>query len=259
MQKIFIKKLQNSFLKEATALILKPKARSRILLMCSEITRTRILRTMHLVKVAAGVLLLAAFSWEILGSKTPHISPLYLRVQADVCLLFLLDFWLGWLLSSERGRYFVRHLAYLLLSIPWLNLVTWSGVELPRTVAVVVGMLPLSLPVMAMYFLLEWIDEIRIHRLFFTYSVGTVLFTYLAALIFYEVEADSNSALHGFGDALWWAGVNLTTAGASLIPTTAVGKVLSVLLPLAGMLFLPIFTTYVMQRYDQHKKRPDRS
>lgn len=229
--------------------------------MFSETTRNRILRTMHLMKVAAGVLLLVAFSWEILSSNSPHISSLYLRVQADVCLLFLLDFSLGWLLSHERSRYFVRHLAYLLLSIPWLNLVTWSGVELPRTAAVVVGMLPLSLPVMAMYFLLEWIDEIKIHRLFFTYSLGMVLFTYLAALIFYEVEAESNSGLHGFGDALWWAGVNLTTAGASLIPTTAVGKILSVLLPLAGMLFLPIFTTYVMQRYDraEGKKKPDRS
>ncbi|MBR5849933.1 MAG: two pore domain potassium channel family protein [Alistipes sp.] len=211
---------------------------------------------MHLIKVVAGVLLLVAFSWEILGERTPHLSTLYLRIQADVCLLFLLDFLIGWLLADSRHRYFWHHLLYLLFSIPWLNLVMWSGVDLPRSVAVVVSLMPLSLPVMAMYFLLEWIDEIRIHRLFFTYSVGMVLFTYLAALIFYEVEVGTNSGLHGFGDALWWAGVNLTTAGASLIPTTVVGKILSVLLPLAGMLFLPIFTTYVMQRYEQ--ARPNR-
>ena len=55
-----------------------------------------------------------------------------------------------------------------------------------------------------------------------------------------------------FGDALWWAGANLSTAGSSIIPTTAVGKVLSVMLPMAGMLFLPIFTTYIMELY---KKR----
>lgn len=224
--------------------------------MLAEATRNRILRTMHLLKVAAATLLLVAFSWEILEGENHRLSESYLRIQFDVCLLFLLDFGLEWLLARNRWRYTVSHLFFLLLSVPWLNLILWSGVALPHSWAIAVGLLPILQLVMAMYFLIEWIDEIRIHRLFFTYSVGTVLFTYLAALVFYEVEADTNSGLHGFGDALWWAGVNLTTAGASIIPTTAVGKALSVLLPLAGMLFLPIFTSYIMQLYD-HKKRKD--
>lgn len=222
--------------------------------MFAETTRNRILHTMHLLKVVAGVLLLAAFSWEILEGPDHRISDTYLRIQLDVCLLFLADFLLGWLLAARRGRYFVQHLAYLLLSIPWLNLILWSGVTLPRSWSIAVGILPILLLGMAMYFLIEWIDEIRIHRLFFTYSCATILFTYLSALIFYEMEAEVNAGLHGFGDALWWAGVNLTTAGASLIPTTAIGKLLSVLLPLVGMLFLPIFTTYIMQRYDRKQK-----
>lgn len=221
--------------------------------MLTETTRRRLLRAMHYLKVAAGTLLLIAFSWEILEGSNHQLSNSYLRIQFDVCLLFLIDFAFECALAENRWRYVVSHLFFLLLSIPWLNLILWSGVALPRSWSIAVGLLPILQLVMATYFLIEWIDEIRIHRLFFTYSVGTLLFTYLAALIFYEVEAETNSGLHGFGDALWWAGVNLTTAGASLIPTTAIGKTLSVLLPLAGMLFLPIFTSYIMQLYD-HKR-----
>ena len=42
-------------------------------------------------------------------------------------------------------------------------------------------------------------------------------------------------------------------AGAEIFPVTAVGKVFCVLLPSLGMMFFPIFTTYVLQEYT-HKK-----
>ncbi len=247
--------MQNIFPKTASALILTEIAPAKSVAMISDLARKRLLHAMHLIKVAAGVLLLVAFSWEILEGKSHRISDTYLRIQLDVCLLYLADFLLGWLLAPYRARYFVRHLFYLLLSIPWLNLIAWSGVELSRPWSIASGLLPVLLLGMALYFLIDWIDEVYIHRLFFTYLCGTMLFTYLAALIFYEVEAGNSNELHGFGDALWWAGVNLTTAGASVIPTTTIGKLLSVLLPLVGMLFLPIFTSYIIQRYSSRKSR----
>lgn len=224
-------------------------------MMLSETVRYRLLNAMHPIKVVAGILLLAAFSWEILIGPDHHLSAGYLRIQFDVCLLFLLDFVLQCTLSKRPLRYLRHHLLYLFCAVPWLNLMAWSGIALPRSWSLIVGLPPVLLPALAVYFLIKWIDEIRIHRLLVTYAVAALLFTYLAALIFFEVETGTNADLHSFGDALWWAGVNLTTAGASIIPTTAVGKLLSVLLPLAGMLFLPIFTSYIMQRYDHRKRR----
>ena len=70
---------------------------------------------------------------------------------------------------------------------------------------------------------------------------------------FYEVAV--NPRLHGFGNALWWAWMNVTTVGAEIFPVTAVGKVVCVLLPSLGMLFFPIFTTYILQEYAPRKKR----
>lgn len=228
--------------------------------MVNEGRARRVLHWMHLMKVAAGAILLAAFSWEILWGPNHRVSEEYLRLQLVVCLLFLLDFLVEWALAERQGRYFVNHLLFLFFSIPWLNLIAWSGVVLPRAWSVFFSMMPVWLLVMSVWFLIDWIDRIRLHRLFFTYSVGVVVVTYLSALLFYEFELGVNGGLHGFGDALWWAGVNLTTAGASLIPTTVIGKALSVLLPLIGMLFLPIFTTYIMNRYNgKNKEQKTRS
>lgn len=215
--------------------------------------RQILLRVTHLLRVVAGLWLLVAFSWEILHGEHPRLSERYLAMQLMVCLLFLADFLLNFALTEHRWAFVRANWLYLLLSIPWLNLVDWSGVALTRPWAMVVGLLPILVLVLAVHILLSWIDERKIHRLFFTYLIGSLLFTYLSALIFYDFEGAQSGLPDNFGDALWWAGMSLSTAGAPITPTTAVGKALSVLLPMAGMLFLPIFTTYIMERYRKRK------
>ena len=59
--------------------------------------------------------------------------------------------------------------------------------------------------------------------------------------------------LTDYGDALWWAWMNVTTVGAAIFPVTAVGKVVCVLLPIVGMIFFPIFTVYISQYYTGKK------
>ena len=206
----------------------------------------KVLHATHLVRVLAGAVLLAAFSWEILLGPNHRVSQGYMTLQLIVCLLFLADFGVGWLFAPRPKHYLLRHLLYLLLSVPWLNLIAWSGVSLPRPWMVIFSMMPVWLLVMSLYFVIEWLGRMRIQRLFVTYLAAMLLSTYLSALIFYEVEGAPNASMQSFGDALWWAGQNLTTLGATIQPTTPIGKMLTVLLPLLGMLFLPIFTTYIM-------------
>ena len=64
-----------------------------------------------------------------------------------------------------------------------------------------------------------------------------------------------NAKLTSFGDALWWAWMNVTTVGAEIFPITTVGKVVCVILPVVGMMFFPIFTVYISEYYN--KKKPD--
>lgn len=208
-------------------------------------------KTLRLLRLAAGLILLAAFSWELLHGYERHFSTGYLSIQFIVCLFFLFDFFVGLRFAPRKAPYWAAHWPQFLLGIPWLHLMRWCGCPLSHEWAVAVGILPVLLLLLAAWYLISWIDSLRVHRLFLTYLWGVLLFTYLSALLFYDFEALINQQLHGFGNALWWAGLNLSTAGAPIVPVTVIGKILSVLLPVAGMLFLPIFTTYILQYYNR--------
>jgi len=47
---------------------------------------------------------------------------------------------------------------------------------------------------------------------------SVLVFTYLASLVFYDYEILVNPRLTDYGDALWWAWMNVTTVGAAIFP-----------------------------------------
>ena len=212
--------------------------------------RCRWCRALGILTVVAGIVLLVSLSWEMLTGDHRHFSSTYLWIQFGVCLVFLADFFLRWSRAEPRGRFFWRHLPYLLLAIPWLNLLDWCGVGLTHDWGLLVGLMPVLRAFLAMYLLVAWVVRRRncLRRLFWAYILTVVLFTYLSALLFYDSETGLNTQLAGFGDALWWAWMNVTTVGSKLFAVTCVGKVVTVLLPLLGMLFFPIFTAYLLDR-----------
>ena len=63
--------------------------------------------------------------------------------------------------------------------------------------------------------------------------------------------------VNGYGDALWWAFMDVTTVGSNIIAQTVTGRVLSVLLAALGMMMFPIFTVYVtslLQKFNAQDK-----
>ncbi len=207
-------------------------------------------RVLNILAVVAGVVLVAALSWEIVEGDHIHFSRGYLAVQFVVCLIFLAEFGGGMAAARHRGGYLWRNLPFLLLAVPWLNIFDWCGVHLTHDWGLIVGLIPLLRAFMAMILVVRWlVADSRVTRLLIAYVFTVVVFTYLSALVFYDYEVLVNPKLEGFGNALWWAWMNVTTVGAAIFPVTAVGKVVCVLLPSLGMMFFPIFTTYVLQQY----------
>lgn len=94
---------------------------------------------------------------------------------------------------------------------------------------------------------------------FLPYHVaGHCLFSSLA---FYVMEHGPNPLVKGYGDALWWAFMDVTTVGSNIIAVTPTGRVLSVLLAALGMMMFPIFTVYVtslVERRNKEKKSSTR-
>lgn len=204
----------------------------------------------RLINLIAGVALLVGISVEVLTGDHQNYSSWYMWLQLAVCVVFMIDF-ASALVSTDREskRWFWMNLLFFLLSIPYLNILSWLDVVPHRGVAVTVAALPLLRSFIAMGVVVWWFIAGRVSRIFAAYLFTVVCFTYLAALIFYDYEILVNDKLHGFGNAFWWAWMNTTTVGAAIFPVTAIGKVLAVLLPSLGMMFFPIFTIYVTNIY----------
>ncbi|MEI3554322.1 MAG: potassium channel family protein [Alistipes senegalensis] len=208
-------------------------------------------------------MLLAALSWEIIAGDHVHISGTYLTIQFIVCLVFLCDFFVRWTAAERRTRFFWRNLPFLLLSVPYLNILA-RGAACASTHdwAILAGLIPLlraflATIIIARRFVLRHQDAAAVRRLYL-YRGGFNL--HPSALVFYDYEALANTKLHGFGNALWWAWMNVTTVGAAIFPVTVIGKIFCLLLPSLGIMRFLIFTTYVLQEKNWTKKpvsRPD--
>ena len=205
----------------------------------------------RLINLIAGVALLVGLSIEVLSGDHLHYSSWYMWLQLVVCIVFMIDFATAMVTTDNNSsRWFWLNLLFFLISIPYLNILSWMNVVPHRGVAIVVAALPLLRSFIAMGVVVWWFIVGKVSRIFAAYLFTVVCFTYLAALIFYDFEILVNDKLNGFGNALWWAWMNTTTVGAAIFPVTTIGKVLAVLLPSLGMMFFPIFTIYVTNIYN---------
>ncbi|MBR5493361.1 MAG: two pore domain potassium channel family protein [Alistipes sp.] len=204
----------------------------------------------RMINLIAGIALLVGVSVEVLTGNHHTYSEWYMWLQLVVCIIFIVDFASALTARDSVNNFFLLNLLSLIVSIPYLNILDWMDVPLDRGVAVTVAALPLLRSFVAMGVVVKWFINGKANRLFGAYLFTVVCFTYLAALMFFDYEVGVNEKLNGFGNALWWAWMNVTTVGAAIFPVTAVGKVLAVLLPALGMMFFPIFTIYVTNMYD---------
>ncbi len=197
------------------------------------------------VAICASVLLLLSLSLDIIHRKTYTLSEGIAELQLVVCMVFIIDFIVQTMVARNPHRYFRRNIVLLIVSIPYLNMCEWGGADLPKGLYIFLKCLPMVRGGVGVYQLIRYITPTRVSAIMWSYIVMIVLVTYISSLVFYSFEEVVNKSVDGFGTALWWAGLNVTTVGAPLFAVTPIGKCLTVLLPALGMILFPLLTVYV--------------
>lgn len=217
---------------------------------------------MRIISLVSAIALLAGLSFEVLSGHRSDFSQWYLWLQFAVCIIFMSDFLFSLYYYKRRATLSEarRHRAwldvlFLFISLPYLNVLDWLHLTPGREITMLVATLPIIRSYIVMGMVVQWMLDGAVAKIFGAYVLTIVGVTYLAALMFYDYEIDVNAELRNFGNALWWSAMNATTVGSSIIPVTIAGKFLSVLLPVIGMMFFPIFTIYVTDIYNS-KSRP---
>jgi hypothetical protein len=195
--------------------------------------------------VFLSIVLVVSITVSTLRGVPYDEQPVYMSIQLTVCILFLVDFLLEWMMSSRRARFFGTHLLFLLISIPYLNIVKATDMDVSHTTLVVLRFIPLVRGVYVLIMIVGWFTSRRATTLFYSYLLLVVSMVFFASLIFYEMERTVNPQVTSFPIALWWAWMDVTTVGSNISAVTPIGRILAVILAAMGMMLFPIFTVYI--------------
>lgn len=192
--------------------------------------------------------LIYLISLVVFRGQTFFESPVLMNSQLWICIWFIIVFFIEFFASGkEKWRYLRRNLIFLLISIPYLNIIDmmgwnsdFSGHEIE-----IIRFMPLMRGGYALAFIVKWFSRNKISSMFLSYLMILFSCIYFCSLIFFELERGVNPPVTNYGEAAWWAFMNATTVGSNIIAVTTVGKILSVLLAALGMMMFPLFTVYI--------------
>lgn len=221
-------------------------------------TRRHIETVMHTIVLFLSVILVIYISVDTIRGIPFMGNRNYMAFQLFVCIVFMIDFFFGLLIASRKWRYFRRHFIFLLLSIPYLNIIQAYGITLTHEQLYFIRIIPLARGALALAIIVGYISRNRVSSLFVSYISILLSLVYIASLMFFAQEQGINPAVTDYWSALWWTCMDVTTIGSNIYPVTVTGKILGVILAGMGMILFPLFTVYVTdiltRRKSQHAR-----
>ncbi len=207
--------------------------------------RSYLLRTLHILVLLASIGLIVLISHDCFRNVSFLANPTYMKIQFWICLFFILDVLVEFFFSLKKWRYILTHLFFLIVSIPYLNIISYFNIEMSPECQYIVRFIPMIRAAYVLTIVLGILSTDKISSLFTAY-VGLLFATvYFASLMFFIEEHYINPGVTTYWSALWWAFMDVTTVGCNINAITPTGKVLAVILSAEGLILFPVFTVYI--------------
>lgn len=203
---------------------------------------------LHIIIIAVSIFLVVCISIDTFKDLSFYERPRFIQAQFWICILFLADFFIEFLLSPHKGHYIATRWIFFLVSIPWLTIIDSLQLHFDPQITYALRFIPLVRGGYALAIVVGWFTSNRASSLFISYLLMLLSTVYFASMAFYLFEHPVNKLVTGYGDALWWAFMDVTTVGSNIVAVTPVGRVLSVVLASLGMMMFPIFTVYITNK-----------
>ena len=217
----------------------------------------KIVRLLDILVLIASAVIVVMVSYETLSTSSAYDVQTVLNVQLWVCVVFLLDYLANFFVSDSKWRYFRRNILFLLVAVPYMNIVDYMGIDLSHHASLLIRLVPLMRGGYGMALLIWRFNRSKMAKLFFTYLVSVVAMIYFGSILFYSVERGVNPMVTGYWNALWWACMDMTTVGSNIYAVTMTGQILSVFLAALGMMMFPIFTVYITSKFQKTSRAGD--
>ncbi len=207
--------------------------------------RHYLLGIMNTIVLILSVLLIVWISIDTFQRVNFLENHAYMTFQFWVCIVFVIDFFVELRYSPDKWRFFRHRFVFLLLSIPYLNIINQMDISLSHNALYFVRFIPLARGALALSIVISYLSSNAVTSLFMSYLSIMLLVVYFCSLIFYQREAGVNPQVDTYWTALWWSAMNMSTVGCNISPVTVSGKIVAVVLPISGMIIFPLFTVYL--------------
>lgn len=214
-----------------------------------------VLDVMNFIVLILSVLLIVFISVDTFKKINFLENSVYMHFQFWVCIIFIIDLFVEMHYAGNKWRFFRHRIAFLLLSIPYLNLISLLDIELSADALYFVRFIPLARGALALSIVIGYVSSNAVTSLFMSYIAIMLLVTYFCSLIFFQKEQPVNPQVDTYWTALWWAAMNMSTVGCDVSPVTVSGKIVAVILPIAGMVIFPLFTVYLTDYVSRQSKK----
>lgn len=201
--------------------------------------------------------LIAFISWDTYKGVNYLENPLYMKYQFAACMVFLAEYFYRFIISPHKLRFMFLALPFLIISIPYLNIIEYFNIWVSHEVLIYICFIPIVRGLVALVMVVNYVAKNFSTTVCASYALVLLPTVYMSGLVFYVAEKDVNSAVKNFWYALWWAGMNVSTIGCYINPVTTTGMILALMLSFLGIVMLPLFTVYsgdVINRYNQKLK-----
>lgn len=210
---------------------------------------------MNLAVLALSIILIVWISLDTFRHIDFLHNSTYMRFQFWVCIFFIIDFFVAVGAAKNKWRMFVRRFLFLLLSIPYLNIISTLDIHLSPETHYFVRFIPLARGALAMSIVIGYMSRNAVTSLFMSYLSIMLMVAYFCSLIYYQCEHPVNPQVTSYWAALWWSAMNMSTVGCSIPAVTVAGKIVEVILPVTGMIIFPLFTVYLTDYVTNARKK----
>lgn len=210
--------------------------------------------SMHTIVLILSILLIIFISYDTFKGVNFLNNHVYMTFQFWVCIVFILDFFVELFLATSKWRYVGHRIIFLLISIPYLNIVSMANLPLGPDTLYFIRFIPLLRGALALSIVFGYFSKNAVTSFFMSYIVILVMVVYFCSLIFFQYEQAVNPQVQSYWTALWWAAMNCTTVGCSIPPLTVEGRIIAVILPITGMIIFPLFTVYLTDYVKRHSR-----
>lgn len=210
---------------------------------------------LHVIILLLSLFLIISISIDTFKNIPFLTQGRYLKIQFWICVFFLFDFVLEFFLAKRKWHYLRTHFIFLVVSIPYLNIIDYYHIVFDPEISYFLRFIPLIRGGYALAIVVGWLSYNKANSLFTSYLTMLLATVYFSSLIFFVIEHKVNPQVTSYSDALWWAFMDVTTVGSNIYAVTVTGRVLSVLLAALGMMMFPIFTVYVTSLVQNANKK----